>query len=1342
MAKDDFTPRKVVRVAPEPPELNPELVPPSDAHRPTVRPEVALDGSLPDAGDSVFAQKAGASPDVRAELPGTSEAVIPQVRPESALSPALPETGDERTGQRYRASVSADAELPDTGDAACGQSGHSSRDLNLSLPDLSDAPNAQRGNVSIPVPIDLPEVGGLSRSAVKSETVLSPEIPPVSDAAVGSRAESSATLSAQCPDVADALNAQRGRQIAPVSPALPEAGDVVCSRTRTPIDFSGKLPELDGSLFTEKSREFSFTGSLRLYDDPLNIGAQNYAELQNFRYRDYGIEGAGGFSYVNTTSLGVPIRNAIQLRTNYAAQRSAILAQTHSGNTRKIVANESVIPDPGNFGSGPFTITGSNNTLYLTVFHPGVGTGSSPVSIPPTTIPYATGADLAAAIQSQLNFNTILRLSGAVSWLCSYSESTHKFTITPTAPATVTYTVSSIGDTIGFTADQGPASSITSDTGVTTDVALYTDTTGTAGLARFAYLPQGNVGMCDGAANRIWAGEEMPVGAFLYGTHGTIPATSTQDNIEFTTGSGTAMIDIPDGTYTGTALATAMQTQLRANATLAVPNAVVEFRLGKFWIDAGAGKTIKCTGGGDFAPLTGFGVDSGAGVRLLWSPGTWSPTGGWGTLSFFNSLQDNTSKVNNSLSDSANTVVIGNSTANKHFLIGATRPIQGLKFTNTNGNFATATLSGTYFDGEKMAVLTSLSVSSDGLVDTVTFDSTASSARPIFVNGYYLYFYDFALSTGSVTVSQVTANAAHQVPVDIWDGVYRTCTWFNFSQYISSKNTDVDYTLEVAEKDLRDYSADKTNPSLAGQCPIGTLSTSPTGEYIEVWFSEPICGFKWDFSAVEKTANCHAISVAFWDGTQYVGARTAYDTLKDAGDNFYFGVNSGVNFFELPMYNNDGTAYTGSECISEKNGRRGYRYKIQYTFIGASSFTELVLDQFKGIPRYRKMEKNYAFPFQYRNRAFWCGCLSDGEVHRADYSGTNAPDVYNGDDSSKFDNSQSLYFGGKDALTGAAELFNQYGLNLASGALFFKNTETYLLTGSAPSGDDPFKIHKISGQVGCPAPLTITPAEVSYTTGDAPPANIVLWLSSTGPMMYFNASIYCIPGIEPYFRQDDARCVNPDALPSAGAWYDAQFQEWNIVIPSGSSATTNNVWLVYDLVRRKWWQRVSANTADFPQGGFAVQDQYGNKYAYAFTASGRLLRLENTLYDGTAAYGLVNLVKTADILPADTLWLKTTARRIKVLSKSNADGTLAITHYGDGETTGTTVETAAVMNPTANRYANRISQLYGTSGAQHYALTALTHAFQFSVSGAVKAKPYLMGWGMQWLVDHTNEAME
>jgi len=118
------------------------------------------------------------------------------------------------------------------------------------------------------------------------------------------------------------------------------------------------------------------------------------------------------------------------------------------------------------------------------------------------------------------------------------------------------------------------------------------------------------------------------------------------------------------------------------------------------------------------------------------------------------------------------------------------------------------------------------------------------------------------------------------------------------------------------------------------------------------------------------------------------------------------------------------------------------------------------------------------------------GYTQGNEGNRVDYSEDNAPDIFNGENTS-LAGYQSLYFGGKENLTAGAQLYNRFGSNLFSSLVLFKVNELYLLIGDGPLD---YRIFPISFTIGCPAPNTLATAEVGFELSEDVARNIAMWV--------------------------------------------------------------------------------------------------------------------------------------------------------------------------------------------------------------------------------------------------------
>jgi hypothetical protein len=111
------------------------------------------------------------------------------------------------------------------------------------------------------------------------------------------------------------------------------------------------------------------------------------------------------------------------------------------------------------------------------------------------------------------------------------------------------------------------------------------------------------------------------------------------------------------------------------------------------------------------------------------------------------------------------------------FLVGSPRPLQGIKPYILSGNTTTSTLTGSVWNGHSWDTLTLTDNTDTGaslaVTGAITFPSTVLSAKPKYLEGYYLYWYQFALDAGECDIYKITLDAPFQPLIDLWDGQYR-----------------------------------------------------------------------------------------------------------------------------------------------------------------------------------------------------------------------------------------------------------------------------------------------------------------------------------------------------------------------------------------------------------------------------------------------------------------------------------------------------------------------------------------------------------------------------------------
>jgi hypothetical protein len=599
-------------------------------------------------------------------------------------------------------------------------------------------------------------------------------------------------------------------------------------------------------------------------------------------------------------------------------------------------------------------------------------------------------------------------------------------------------------------------------------------------------------------------------------------------------------------------------------------------------------------------------------------------------------------------------------------LVGSTRPVQGLTFTLGVVNTGAATTTVEYWNGIAWVAVSALvdgtlvGANTFGQSGTLTFTSTVATARVRYLDQRLLYYYRLKLgATGTpdatITVTGLTVDTPMQPIVDIWDGIERHPIMY----YLPPLG---EFTFEVQDESF-------------SNAPIAAPMLN--NAQISLGFEERQMGIRLRLLGNGNT-NAATVAVAYWNGTTYAALAITSDTTSLGGNTFS---HTGEITWNPPP--------VGSEFPLTTFGRTGYFYLV--TFSAPLSFTatapgDPVVDTVTGIPaqRWSAMQPfpGYRFPFVFAGRAMVAGLTSTGELNRIDYTPTGQPDVWNGKQSSA--QGQEITVGGEEALTCAVEMSNRYAGVLTAFAVVLKAAETWVLQGNTP---DTFSLYRINDVVGCPAPLSLTTAELTPTPREPIPRTIALWCSQKGPVYCDGSTIVplrfeqpdgFLSSVDAYFTPADPRCVNPAQWELVSGWYDAQHSEYNLLLPSGATQSTINTWLVCDLLRRKWFRKVPLA---YPQVGWQVQAVLGTPYVYAGGTDGGLLRLEDgTTWGGIAA--ITHILTGADlVLEGDgqtgSTWDETLLRYLKVLAvaESGATATVVCAHAPNGTGTFTTWDT-------------------------------------------------------------------
>ena len=413
------------------------------------------------------------------------------------------------------------------------------------------------------------------------------------------------------------------------------------------------------------------------------------------------------------------------------------------------------------------------------------------------------------------------------------------------------------------------------------------------------------------------------------------------------------------------------------------------------------------------------------------------------------------------------------------------------------------------------------------------------------------------------------------------------------------------------------------------------------------------------------------------------------------------------------------------EFVREDFGSTGYSYKITFdgTLSGKldSGTTDVHIDLVGGIPAQLTVAP-FKFPSKYRDRVLLCGYPKAGEGNRVDYSLTNAPDVWNGFETS-MGGLQSLYFGGDEELTCGTQIYNRFGANVFAMWVALKKNETYLLLGSTPDPEstDYFRIYPVSRNIGCPAPLTLDTAEVGYQVSTEVVRQVAIWLSSSGPVLFDGAVLMPLTGIENYFDRQNSECINFDYISISRGWYDSNYSEYNLVIPSGSGQTVPNIWLVYDLKLKRWYEK-NTGAANYPWSAWEIIDTTGIKYYYSGVSTGYMYRLENG--DDWAGTAISQVVETGDFFPTEDIWYETLIRQVKLVAARISQGgaSVSIDHYADTATSSSSLTAVDLTSGSARL----------VKDTQNTNILGWAHRLKFTSSRSGTTDPFEpIAWGIR-----------
>jgi hypothetical protein len=577
-----------------------------------------------------------------------------------------------------------------------------------------------------------------------------------------------------------------------------------------------------------------------------------------------------------------------------------------------------------------------------------------------------------------------------------------------------------------------------------------------------------------------------------------------------------------------------------------------------------------------------------------------------------------------------------------YFLVGSRRPLQGVKFYINSPNTETSTLTVKEQTGNAWSLLTSTDNTRDvatstitlARTGTVTWPSTVNTSKVRYINGLSLYWYQFYFDAGSAQIYYVTVDAPMQSIKNVWDGTEVQAA--KLKKYDGTSYTD---SINEWGEDYINLVGDNDDNTFAD------FSSLTTSQNIILGFTEPQQGFDIRFvpTKINSTDNT-TMTVKYGSGSTWTKVNGLTDGTATANKSFN---RNGVIVFSPVEQGQEFTQEIGESYAL-------YYYQISFA---ATLSTGVQVSEIRGIPA-PQFVPPYKFSTTFQNRLFLFN-ETNGDNNKAIYSTFNSPDIWNGSDTGM------LLFGDKTSVTAAASIYNVF--NTTGGIeqlIVTKKNETYRLTGTDPKT---WSVQRISTNVGCIAPLTMTSADM--TAVDNVKRQIAIWMSDKGVFMSDGATVQSISeDIRCYFNPVDVRYIPSAMQTKSVGWYDPSTKSYKLLIASGAGATYLNTELEYSLKYQEWTKiyRESVATANPLQSGWNVTDTNGMGYTYGGGKNGFVYRLENSnRWDGTR---ITSYLHTKDLIldQANPLFRLSTAKTIRTTYKKKQTGAITIEHFGDG----------------------------------------------------------------------------
>ena len=625
------------------------------------------------------------------------------------------------------------------------------------------------------------------------------------------------------------------------------------------------------------------------------------------------------------------------------------------------------------------------------------------------------------------------------------------------------------------------------------------------------------------------------------------------------------------------------------------------------------------------------------------------------------------------------------------FLVGSTLSVKGIKFYVASANTGTGATTANYWNGSQWTSVSSLSDGTSSAskplaqTGTVSFTSTDSLAKLKAEDDVLFYWYKVECTNvdTTTTISQVTVDTPMQTIKDIWDGEDRTIASFQ----VFKASAFNDYTTNVFEEGNYDSANTGTFANIS--------SLAASAEFLYCGFTERMQGAKFGVVGASGNTTANVMACQYYNGGD-PDLDSGWITLplndQTSVNNASIG-KSGLVTWQSPSLASEfkislaGISKTGGENI----GISLYYYRFSFSVaLDAST----VLYYVAGIPAQETL-KGYKFSVDHANRIWLCNNV-DSEPNLVLCSSVNTSQVFNGADSTK------IYLGNNEGLVAGASLFTRTGSNITNMMVLCKYGETWMILGETPEN---FVVYRVSDTVGCVAPETMDTVSLGEDEVIGIPRNFAIWQASHGIVLFDGANITNISeDIGDRFDPRSSTAINSAYLNSGYGFYDPVMHEYHFCCVGAGASAINEEW-VYDLRRKKWFQIVRANPLTC---GFPVRDTLGNTYSYGADNAGYVYRLENG--NDMNGNGIAQTFQIGDVALHKGTIMEDTEIGWSVLvakAKANATGTIAVTHYGDGKSTGTTFNP---VDPTKAGYRIVNVPIHTKSGKRTF------HSLKFSMT--------------------------